>query len=62
MMLMMQTLNGVLVVYHEIGVELAAYNPAQTNIPVKTPFCGTEVRKRHSNGSGYGRVNTRLSG
>ena len=59
-MLMMQTLmvffsNGL-----RMSVELAAYNPAQTNIPVKTPFCGTEVRKRHSNGSGFERVSTRF--
>ena len=44
-----------------MGVELAAYNPAQTNIPVKTPFWGTEVRKRHSNGSGFAPVSACVS-
>ena len=44
-----------------MGVELVAYNPAQTNIPVKTPFCGTDVRKRHSNGSGFELVSAHVS-
>ena len=57
-MLMMQTLVGLFSSDSEMGWEFGAYNPAQTNIPVKTPFCETEVRKRHSNGSGFGVINT----
>lgn len=60
-MLMMQTLMGFFSSGSKMGLEFAAYNPAQTNIPVNTPFCGTEVRKRHSKGSGCGGVNTRFS-
>ena len=61
-MLMMQTLMVFFSSGLRMGMELAAYNPAQTNIPVKTPFCGPEVRKRHSNGSGFERVNKRCPG
>ena len=52
-MLMMQTLTGLFNSGTKRGMKLAAYNPAQTNIPVNTPFCGTDVRNRHSNGSGF---------
>ena len=33
------------------------YNPAQTKIPVKTPFCEAVVRSRQSRGIGYTVVN-----
>ena len=60
-MLMMQTLMGLFSSAAETGVEIAAHKPAQTKIPVKIPFCGTEVRKRHSNGSGFEWISARLS-
>ena len=37
------------------------YNPAQTKIPVNTPFCVAVVLSRQSRGIGYATINTARS-
>ena len=38
---------------HDPSAQGLAYNPAQTKIPVNTPFCEAVVRSRQSRGIGY---------
>ena len=36
------------------GHRYSTYKPAQTNMPVRRTFCNAVVRRRQSNGSGFG--------